>query len=186
MTHRHATIVVLLLSCCGGTMLSGCGAPKAAPATADSAPAAYESRAAPAAASSYDEQSVGSAEEREDDQLAAIEDIEAAFAASAGDLDRMLGDARADANAEAAPLADSAADAAQGRPRPAAAAPKKARRPDICELACRALGSMRRSASRLCELTGDDDERCGRVRERVSGARGRVANACPDCEAAEP
>lgn len=50
-----------------------------------------------------------------------------------------------------------------------------------CSLACRALGSMDRSASRICELAGDDDERCQSARDRVSKARAIVERACSAC-----
>ncbi|MCC6527915.1 MAG: hypothetical protein IT373_35040 [Polyangiaceae bacterium] len=50
-----------------------------------------------------------------------------------------------------------------------------------CELACRALGSMARSAERLCELTGEDDDRCRDVRVRVELARVLVHGICPAC-----
>ncbi|MBI4953953.1 MAG: hypothetical protein HY908_18150 [Myxococcales bacterium] len=53
-----------------------------------------------------------------------------------------------------------------------------------CELACRALGSMARSAERLCELTGEYDDRCRDVRVRVELARVLVHGICPDCSEA--
>jgi len=57
--------------------------------------------------------------------------------------------------------------------------------PDRCLSACQALASMQRSASRLCELTGEDDPRCGDVRDRVEQARQLVVDACPSCIVAQ-
>jgi hypothetical protein len=51
-----------------------------------------------------------------------------------------------------------------------------------CDRACKALGSMQRSADRLCELTGGDDARCQSVRVRVEGAEELVRRFCPGCE----
>jgi hypothetical protein len=51
-----------------------------------------------------------------------------------------------------------------------------------CELACRALASMRRSQERVCELTADDDARCKRARERVKRAQERVDQAGCGCD----
>jgi hypothetical protein len=57
---------------------------------------------------------------------------------------------------------------------------------DRCQVACRALESMQRSAQRLCALTEDGDPRCETVELRVQRARELVHQVCPDCEAAEP
>jgi hypothetical protein len=51
---------------------------------------------------------------------------------------------------------------------------------DACSIACRALGSMERSAARLCELAGDG-ERCDAAKARVKSASDRVHGACPGC-----
>jgi MYXO-CTERM domain-containing protein len=51
-----------------------------------------------------------------------------------------------------------------------------------CSIACPALGSMDRSAKRLCEL--EPGERCAKARARVAAAADRVRARCPDCEAA--
>lgn len=53
---------------------------------------------------------------------------------------------------------------------------------DRCALACRALGSMRRAADHVCRAAGEADPRCGRARERVAGASGRVRETCDDCD----
>lgn len=50
-----------------------------------------------------------------------------------------------------------------------------------CALMCRALGSMDRSARRICELAGDDHERCANAQQRVGSARSRVTRACGVC-----
>jgi hypothetical protein len=50
-----------------------------------------------------------------------------------------------------------------------------------CDLACRALASMRRSSARICELAGPDDERCARARSRVTAAEDRIRRARCEC-----
>jgi hypothetical protein len=50
-----------------------------------------------------------------------------------------------------------------------------------CHRACKALGSMQRSAARLCELTGSEDERCASVSRRVEQAEDMVRRSCPEC-----
>lgn len=54
---------------------------------------------------------------------------------------------------------------------------------DRCETACQALGSMQRSADRLCALTGEEDDRCESVRQRVERARELVYRVCSSCSA---
>ena len=64
---------------------------------------------------------------------------------------------------------------AEGQPTPMAPPPDVAQsRPDRCSQACRALSSMKRSADRLCELTGSEDPRCTDVVSRYerAGRRG--------------
>ncbi|MCC6217450.1 MAG: hypothetical protein IT376_21515 [Polyangiaceae bacterium] len=51
---------------------------------------------------------------------------------------------------------------------------------DRCELACRALGSLERSADRICQLDGGGP-RCRAARDRVADARARVRAACGAC-----
>ncbi len=58
--------------------------------------------------------------------------------------------------------------------------------PDRCLTACRALASMQRSATRMCELIGEDDARCDSVRDRVERARQLVYGECPSCLVAQP
>jgi hypothetical protein len=50
-----------------------------------------------------------------------------------------------------------------------------------CDMACRALSSMRRSAERICELAGPDDERCTRARGRIAVAEERIRHAQCEC-----
>src|SRR5262249_46308294 len=54
---------------------------------------------------------------------------------------------------------------------------------DPCFTACRALASMERAATHLCELTGDGDTRCSNARTRVKTAPARVRSSCPVCQA---
>jgi hypothetical protein len=49
-----------------------------------------------------------------------------------------------------------------------------------CETACEALGSIRRAAARICEISGPG-ERCTSARERLDRAEKRVQEACPEC-----
>lgn len=51
-----------------------------------------------------------------------------------------------------------------------------------CELACRALASMRSAAQGICRLTGDAAPECTRARERVHSAEQRVRSARCACE----
>jgi hypothetical protein len=55
-----------------------------------------------------------------------------------------------------------------------------------CYVACRALESMQRAAQHICELAGDQDDRCEDVRQRVERARSLVYLVCSECEAAAP
>jgi hypothetical protein len=52
---------------------------------------------------------------------------------------------------------------------------------DVCQVACTALASMERAASRLCSLAGDKDARCEGAKGRVQSATARVHAACPAC-----
>jgi hypothetical protein len=53
--------------------------------------------------------------------------------------------------------------------------------PDPCVTACRALASMGRSATHVCDLAGEGDARCEDARSRVSRATDRVRARCPSC-----
>ncbi|MEZ4223614.1 MAG: hypothetical protein R3B13_21880 [Polyangiaceae bacterium] len=50
-----------------------------------------------------------------------------------------------------------------------------------CDTACKALSSMERSADRICEITGEADERCTRARGRVGSASERVKSSGCTC-----
>lgn len=50
-----------------------------------------------------------------------------------------------------------------------------------CGTACRALGSMRRSAERICELVPTDDARCLDARRRTDSSAARVAASGCGC-----
>ncbi len=50
-----------------------------------------------------------------------------------------------------------------------------------CVRSCKALASMRRAVGRLCELTGDDDERCENAKSRLSTSEKKVAAAGCSC-----
>ncbi len=53
-------------------------------------------------------------------------------------------------------------------------------RGSACDLTCRALLSMRRSAGGICELAGQTDARCQKARERVRVGEERVRGVgCP-------
>lgn len=55
---------------------------------------------------------------------------------------------------------------------------------DRCDVACKALASMKRSADGVCDMTGEGDTRCERLRDRVERARSTVYDRCPACSAA--
>jgi hypothetical protein len=50
-----------------------------------------------------------------------------------------------------------------------------------CDLACRSLASMKRSATSICAISGEDDPRCERARARVTSAEERVRRAGCAC-----
>src|SRR6185369_10174248 len=52
-----------------------------------------------------------------------------------------------------------------------------------CNLACRALESIRRAAERICTL--EPGPRCEAARAKVAESTRRVHDACPACNAAE-
>jgi hypothetical protein len=52
-----------------------------------------------------------------------------------------------------------------------------------CELACRAMASMRRSADRICEILSNEHDRCTAARRRVSDAERRISDAKCQCTA---
>jgi hypothetical protein len=54
---------------------------------------------------------------------------------------------------------------------------------NVCSRACRALRSMQRAASRMCELASSSNEkaRCTEANQRYRDARDRVRGACQTC-----
>jgi hypothetical protein len=52
-----------------------------------------------------------------------------------------------------------------------------------CVEACRALGSMRRAAERICRI--EPGPKCTDARARVQAATDRVSRSCPECAAAK-
>jgi hypothetical protein len=83
--------------------------------------------------------------------------------------------------AESAPSKKDSTDRRGAAPAPAPASAahggSQSAAGSACELACRAFGSMRRSADRICSITGDGDARCTRARARVEEASERISRA---------
>ncbi len=50
-----------------------------------------------------------------------------------------------------------------------------------CTIACQALASMSRAAERLCQLTGEDDDRCVSARARLTAAEELIYRICSSC-----
>ncbi len=50
-----------------------------------------------------------------------------------------------------------------------------------CERVCKALGSMRRSATRICALDGAGGPRCERAQSKLDAAEERVRGSCGGC-----
>jgi len=50
-----------------------------------------------------------------------------------------------------------------------------------CDTACRALGSMERSATYVCRLAGPADARCRNAQDRVKSARAKIDRAACSC-----
>ncbi len=71
-----------------------------------------------------------------------------------------------------------------GEPKPkpeAGIAEPRGHRASRCTRACKALASMQRSASQLCELAGGDDDRCKSAQLRVDAADRLVRQSCESC-----
>ena len=52
---------------------------------------------------------------------------------------------------------------------------------DPCFTACRALHSMGRAATHLCDMAGEDNDRCASAKDRLRRAEELVRQRCPDC-----
>jgi hypothetical protein len=50
-----------------------------------------------------------------------------------------------------------------------------------CDLACRALASMKRSAESICSISGEADARCVQARTRITSAEERIRRAGCAC-----
>lgn len=50
-----------------------------------------------------------------------------------------------------------------------------------CEVACKALESMRNATTHLCELATDEPARCDDAKSRLERATSRVNEVCPAC-----
>jgi hypothetical protein len=86
------------------------------------------------------------------------------------------GPSRKSAAQEPAPAGTMSPDRAGApAPRPAAEAELTS---DPCFSACRALASMTRATTHLCDLAGDADQRCDNARTRLRSARERVEGSC--------
>ncbi|HEY3500198.1 MAG TPA: hypothetical protein VGK73_36155, partial [Polyangiaceae bacterium] len=171
LTSARATVGVLfsafVLGACGGGQALTAGVP----ATAEPPPAAPPPSGEPAAPAG------------ELDAL--VHDLEVSAQRIDAELVRKREEALAAADDRSAPTSEGSAErggaAAPSKPRvskapaPAAApsgpgnaappAPAPAPEPQAtvggpCDIMCRALASMERSATRICELTSESDERC--------------------------
>jgi hypothetical protein len=80
------------------------------------------------------------------------------------------------------PTAQAPADAGEGGDEDDAEERAEREHEERCELACRALGSMRRAAEHVCRAAGASDARCGRARERVGAAEQKVKESCDACD----
>jgi hypothetical protein len=80
---------------------------------------------------------------------------------------------------------DRPADAAEAAPAAPTTAPEPEPVGSACDLACRAFGSMQRSADRICSIAGENDQRCRRARERVADANARISSAQCVCQTDE-
>jgi len=131
--------------------------------------------------------------------LSELDALEHDLAQSESQLRRVLAQRFSEGDAareEAAPPLPSAAGAPP-RPAPAPESPASAgaaaepegeatsaapgRVGSNCDLACRALSSMRRSADGICAITGREDARCQVAQQRVEDARARVEGAGCTC-----
>ena len=134
---------------------------------------------APSVADAPEATSLAEESEGDADGLDTADDAARAFADAERQLDGMFQPADG-----ATPLVPDTSGTAQPGTAPPAPPRPEALAADRCTNACRALGSMRRSAARLCELAGQDDPRCSEVTARVQRAEGRVRQSCPACDAA--
>lgn len=161
-------------------LAAGCGA--AAPKMAPEAPAGAADATPSTADEALDE--LARAEQELERLLPAGSRFATAPGNAAPPAPRAMSVSGAPADAAPAPAAPppepvSAPPAKQGEAREMSAQTEGA---DGCATACRALSSMRRAATHLCELAGDGDARCDSAKGRVANAEERVRASCSDCE----
>jgi hypothetical protein len=177
MTMRFRALVSILAA----GILSGCAQRAAAPeAPADTAPASPDASLA--------------------SEPMDLDDAALNFERAEAQLDQLLAASGGDGKAAAAPerQAEVGADRPGDDPAPDSAKPAGPAPPPAtrsrdgagagglsqgggCLRACDALTSMKRSADRLCDLTGGDDPRCVDVTARYDRAERRVTRACAAC-----
>jgi len=116
---------------------------------------------------------------------------------TSGDVDALAGEIEAaerDLSAELGPepgaqpkptepAAGGEGMAEEKKPEPAATTPSPEASPprSPCETACKALGSMKRSQERICEIAGAAHERCEWAKQRVAAATARIEKAGCSC-----
>lgn len=81
---------------------------------------------------------------------------------------------------EAVGKTEAEAKRAEAPARPADAAPRPVST-DPCATACRALDSMERAATHLCDLAGAEATRCASAKDRLRKAEELVRQRCPGC-----
>ncbi|MDI1449512.1 hypothetical protein [Polyangium sp. 6x1] len=178
---RPASLVLALVP----LALAACAAapPSAgAPSTAGEAAAPAEPSPPPPAATAMTEEKVTS------DDLRTPDDAEMELARWESSFLNVMG---VEASAKASGADATPPSPTQQRKAPGAA-PTKPVTPESmsttgtedspCHGACRAYASMKRAATRLCDLAGKEDDRCAAAQQRIDRANERLKAACPRCE----
>jgi hypothetical protein len=158
------------------TLLSACAGSPAAKAPADRAPEGAPAQ--PTAGSARDVDAASRLPSSKAEALALVSQTEQQLAQlfpEEGRSEEKPGDERAKEPAPP-PMPAGLPGAA-----PPGTTPLAEERVSRCAIACKALGSMRRAAGRLCELTGDGDESCSDARARLTRSEARVRRSCPAC-----
>lgn len=185
MMIRHAGVTLLAL-----LVLDGCAARPPPPQPAPGPPPA--STAAPSERLASLEHALDTSEQRLDSELSrrqlALGGAEKGGAAASGAAPPAA-PSPAPAPAQKAPQAESRStrpSEKKGATHAGAATEAAAQPVSTCDLACRALASMHRSADGICSLTGDTDPHCTRARSRTSEAERRVRQAGCACASSAP
>lgn len=84
--------------------------------------------------------------------------------------------------AQAEPMEEPHSENKKGEGGDTAATQAPARPVSSCETACKALGSMRRSQSRICELAGESHDKCVWAKQKVADAASRLERAGCGCD----